>query len=192
MTAREMTLLDTEKITIAPVELDPATSAIAVLDLSKRCDSPDTDICFNIIPGVRKFLDRAREADMRIVFTSSLFQKGRPDGDLAEGLGRVDSEPLIYPDAHDKMIGGELQSVLSGWGVKDLVLIGSQTNVCIMYTATGASRNYKYSVVIPVDGTNAYSQLRYEYALYQLSVLPPEVNVPIRFTTLDEIGFGKG
>ena len=170
-----------------PVELDRAATAIAVLDLSVRCDDPK-EVCSQLMGGLGAFLDRARAADVPIIFTVSLSAKDTPMGVVATALERRESEPVLYPDAYDKFYGGQLQAELTSRNVRHLVIAGSSTNVAVMYTATAAARAFRYNVVIPLDGVNASRALEHDYALHQLTVIPGASGL-IAFTTLDTIQF---
>ena len=171
-----------------PLTLDTKTTAVLVLDMNARCDDPK-QVCSRIAPAVGEFLDRAREAAVPIIYTVSATVKGKPLGELATALGHKDGEPVIYPDAFDKFVGGELQDWLRSKGAKTLVITGSSTNAAVLYTATTAARMHRYQVVIPVDGVNANSQYEHEYSLHQFTVLPSEANKQFQFTKLGMITF---
>jgi nicotinamidase-related amidase len=171
-----------------PVEVNSRTTAVLVLDLSARCEDPELT-CHALLSGVSGFLEKARAAAVPIIFSVSASQRGTPMGVIAEPLHRSESEPIIYPDGFDKFTGGELQSILEKKGVKSLIILGSATNVAVLYTATAAARIHRSEVVVPVDGVNARTQYAHEYSLYQLSVLPGGANQRICFTTLRTTGF---
>jgi len=122
-----------------------------------------------------------------IAFTNSLKLRSTPDGEIAPGLRRRESEPLLFPDHYDKFHGGELYGFLRANGCRTLVLCGSSTNVCILYTATTAMRQHGLEVVIPLDGVNARSPYRHGYALHQLANL--NVSRLVRMTTLRQIAW---
>lgn len=155
-----------------------------MLDLGRRCTEPE-QVCTRLIPGVGAFLETAREAGVAIAFTNSLNVRSTPDGEIAPGLRRRESEPVLFPDHYDKFHGGELYDFLRANGCTTLVLCGSSTNVCILYTATTAMRQHGLEVVIPLDGVNAKSRYRHGYALHQLANL--NVSSLVRFTTLRQI-----
>lgn len=167
-----------------PIVLSPASSAIAVLDLGHRCTDP-REVCTRLIPGVGAFLGTARQAGVPIVFTNSRRLRSSPDGELAPGLGQRRTEPILYPDHYDKFHEGALHAFIRRHNSTCLVLCGSSTNVCIMYTATTAIRQHGLDVVIPLDGVNARSSYEHGYALHQLANLPQ--SSPARFTTLRQI-----
>jgi nicotinamidase-related amidase len=171
-----------------PVHLDPKTSAIAVLDLNVRCDDP-SDICSELMEGLGAFLERARGAGVPIIFTSGFALKGTPEAEIATALQRRASEPLIHPDAFDKFQGGELQPFFAYHNTKDLVIVGSSTHVCVLYTATTAARVFGYNVIIPLDGVNTRDSINHDYALHQLQVIPRASSL-ITFSTEARITFG--
>jgi nicotinamidase-related amidase len=171
-----------------PVAVDPQTTAVLVLDLSARCEDPKLT-CAAILAPVAEFLERARVAGAPIVFTISASAVGTPLDRVAAPLKRRKSEPVVHPDAFDKFHGGEIKRILDEWGVKTVIVVGSATNVAVLYTATGAARIHRYDVIVPVDGVNARTAYAHEYALYQLSVLPAGVHRRFRFTTLSSTSF---
>lgn len=171
-----------------PVEVSSRTTAVLVLDLSARCEDPELT-CHALLSRVAGFLEKARAVAASIIFSVSASQRGTPMENVAGPLHRRESEPIIYPDGFDKFTGGELKSILDKKRVKSLIILGSATNVAVLYTATAAARIHHYEIVVPVDGVNARTQYAHEYSLYQLSVLPGGVNQRIRFTTLGTVSF---
>jgi nicotinamidase-related amidase len=171
-----------------PVTLDSKSTAILVLDLNARCEDPK-QVCSKIITRLGEFLDKARVAAIPIIYSVSASAKGKPIGELAGALKRKESEPIIYPDAFDKFVGGELQAFLKEKGVKTLIVTGSATNAAVLYTATTAARMHRYEIVIPTDGVNAATGYEQEYSIHQFTVLPSEANRLFRFTQLSMIAF---
>jgi nicotinamidase-related amidase len=171
-----------------PVTLEAKTTAILVSDLNARCHDPK-EICSKLMPALGEFLEKARAAAVPIIYTVSARAKGTPLGEVATPLKRRDNEPVIYPDAFDKFHGGELQELLKQRGAKKLVLVGSSTNMTVLYTATAAARMYEYDVVIPMDGMNARLDYEQEYTFHQFTVLSSNANKRFQFTKLAMIGF---
>lgn len=170
------------------LDLETKTTAILVLDLSNRCHDPK-EVCFQLMEPLSKFLERARQSSVPILYTISAAAKGTPLGEVATPLKRRETEPILYPDAFDKFMGGELQDQLNRVSCRSLVIVGSATNFAVLYTATTAARIHRYDVVIPLDGVNAKRQYEHEYAIHQLTILPASANKQFRFTTLKMIEF---
>jgi len=171
-----------------PIVLDAKTTAILVLDMNARCDDVK-QVCSKIAAPIGDFLDKARAAGVPIIYTVSAAVKGKPLGELAAGLRKKEGETVIYPDAFDKFVSGELQAWLKTKGSKTVVITGSSTNAAVLYTATSAARMHRYNVVIPMDGVNAASQYEQEYSLHQFTVLPSDANKLFQFTRLSMITF---
>jgi len=171
-----------------PLTLDSKTTAIMVLDMNARCDDPK-QVCSKIAAPLGDFLEKARAAGVPIIYTVSAAAKGKPLGELAVALKKKEAEPVIYPDAFDKFVGGELQTWLKDKGAKTLIITGSSTNAAVLYTATTAARMHRYPIVIPMDGVNASTSYEHEYSLHQFTVLPSEANKLFQFTRLSMITF---
>jgi nicotinamidase-related amidase len=171
-----------------PIRLNAAETAVVVLDLHvKAVDPTHAGHCLlHCVPG---FLARARAASAHVIFIVPAWDKGSPEDRIAEPMGRRSDEPVLYPNAYDKFVSGEMQTLLRGWAIRTLVFLGGAANVSLLYTATTATRIHGYSVVVPVDGVYAHSDYEMEYALYQFTVLP-RVADKFRFTTLAGIEFG--
>src|SRR5437870_13570359 len=90
-----------------PITLDKASTAVAVLDLTGKCDDPN-QVCSLIIPGVGAMLDRARSAGVPVIMTGTILEKGTPEGKAAAALRRRDDEPFLFPDGFDKFGDDEL------------------------------------------------------------------------------------
>jgi len=176
-----------------PVSLDAHATAIVVLDLSARCQDPK-EVCSKLMKPVGDFLERARGRQVPIIYTVSAHTRGTPMQEVALPLRRRDTEPVIYPDSFDKFFGGELQTFLTERGVKNLVVVGSLTNVAVLYTSSSAARVYGYRVILPLDGVNAHSKYEHEYAIHQFTILPRDTHKQFHFTKLSAISFrtGKG
>ena len=171
-----------------PLELDAATTAIAVLDLSRRCENSQ-EVCSKLLLSIGEFLARARRASVPIVYTISAAAKGTPLGEVAAPLDRRASEPILYPNAFDKFFDGELKAQLERWNCRSLVLVGSATNFAVLYTATTAARIFRYDVIVPLDGVNAKRNYEHEYAIHQMTILPASAHERFHFTRLGMIEF---
>ena len=70
-----------EPVRPVPVTVNPDRTAVLVLDGSLRWGDPDLP-CYRLGPVVGRFLARAREQKMFIVYTVSFHKKGRPEGQV--------------------------------------------------------------------------------------------------------------
>jgi nicotinamidase-related amidase len=171
-----------------PISLDVQSTAVVVLDMSTRCHDPN-ECCSKLLQPLGEFLERVRTFGVPIIFTVSASAKGTPLAEVAPALNRKASEPVIYPDAFDKFTGGELDGFLKKIGAKTLIVIGSSTNIAVLYTCSTAARLYNYEIILPLDGINTRTQYEHEYTLHQFTVLPHEANKKFHFTNLSIIDF---
>lgn len=172
------------------IHLDRNATAVTVLAMTNEArDFFDPNRVSELDSAVGDFLKKARDCNVSIVFTSQPHSKGSPAAEVRPTLKCRDAEPVIYPDGYDKFVGGELQELLQNKGVKHLVLLGSGTNIAILYTATTATRSHRYNVVVQLDGLIARTPYQHEYGIHHLSVLPGGANELIRFSTLSQINF---
>jgi nicotinamidase-related amidase len=170
------------------LKLDSNRTAIVVLDLSARCENPE-EVCSQLMAPLARFLATARKTSVPILYTISAAARGTPLGEVAAPLKRRQSEPVLYPDAFDKFMGGELKAELDKANCRSIVIVGSATNFAVLYTATTAARIYRYDVVIPLDGVNAKRKYEHEYAIHQMTILPASAHKQFRFTKLEMIEF---
>jgi len=184
MSTPQPTLPKAEPVTIAADK-----TALIVLDLTEECANPNHP-SHKLVPGMSKFLDRARAAGLPIVFVIMLSRKGKPEGQVYSGFNRRPSEAVLFPDGFDKFTGGELQSLLKLYeNIDTLIITGCRSNICVLPTATKAARELNYNVVIPIDGLAALTDFEEQYTLFQFTVLPARAAKHFTFTTLDMISF---
>jgi nicotinamidase-related amidase len=185
-----METIEPIKPTPVAVSLDAKTSAVVVLALTAAGrDYFQDEKISKLLLDVGAFLEKARASGVQIIFTAPANLHGGRSAEVAEPLKRRQTEPVIRPDAYDKFVGGELQSLLAAKGVKDLVIFGAGANVAILYTATAAARNHGYNVIIPMDAVTTHGKYEEEYTYHQLSTLPGGVNKRFRFSSLSGITF---
>lgn len=154
-----------------PVELAAGEVCVAVLDLSARCNDPGA-VCSAVVPATRGVLEVARQLRIPIAYTVSGSEKGEGTAAVAAGLAAAAGEPVFRPDDYDKLADDGLLDFVRASGASTLIICGSSTNVCVLYTATSAVRRHGIDVVIPVDCVNAKTEYQQGYALYQLTSLP--------------------
>lgn len=168
------------------VTVDAKTTALLVLDLNCRCEDPK-ERCHQLIEPVAKFLDRARRANMFILYTAADRYKDTPEARMPHAFKQRPEEPTIFPSAFDKFYSGEMQPMLQQRGIKTVICCGASSNQAVMYTATAAVRPFGYICVIPVDGLIARSDYEHEFTLHQFTILPGGAAEKFRITEFDKI-----
>ena len=67
--------------------------------------------------------------------------------------------------------------------------MGCKANMAILFTASRAATEYKYNLVIPVDGIAAPTEYEVEYTLYEFRAYPAGFPKQFTFTKMDMIDF---
>jgi nicotinamidase-related amidase len=159
------------KPTPQEVTVDSKTTAFLVLDLNCRCEDPK-EPCYKLINPVAKFLERARQANMFIMYTPADRYKDTPKGKMPAAFKRRDDEPTIFPPAFDKFCSGEMQPMLQQRGIKTVIVCRASSNQAVLHTATAAVRPFGYTCVMPLDSLIARGDYEHDFTLHQFTILP--------------------
>jgi nicotinamidase-related amidase len=185
---RDPTVPEERLLKPEPVTLKAEETALFVLEMSEFCADPDY-MAAPMVPGINRLLERARSAGIVIMFTIPQQFLGQPHGKVYSGFHRKPSEAVFITPHFDKFYASQLQSFLSLYYIKTLILTGVKANMAVQYTATHAVTEYKYELVIPIDGIAATTDYEKEYTLYQFRRYPGESTKHFAFTELDLINF---
>ena len=105
------------KPTPVEVTVDANTTALLVLDLNARCENPE-ERCHKLVEPVAKFLPRARQARLFIVYTVVDRYKGTAEERMPHAFKQQQDESVLFPPAFDKFYSGELQPMLQQRGIQ--------------------------------------------------------------------------
>ncbi len=93
--------------------------------------------------------------------------KGTKGAEIIDELKPYDNDIIIEKTRYSGFFNTKLDSVLKEKNIKNLILTGLLTNVCVMYTAADAvSRNY--NVTVPENCVTALDEKTHKFALNQL------------------------
>ncbi len=93
--------------------------------------------------------------------------KGTKGAEIIEELKPSDDDIIIEKTRYSGFFNTNLDDVLKEKNIKNLILTGLLTNVCVMYTAADAvSRNYH--VIVPENCVTALDEETHRFALNQL------------------------
>jgi nicotinamidase-related amidase len=170
------------------VDIDPATSALIVVDMQNdfvqdggTLQVPDAK---GTVLAIRQLLELARSSGMKVVFSQDTHNDGDPEWEIwpehtregtwgweiVDELKPRPEEVVIQKVRYDAFYGTHLDHFLRLWGTKTLVLCGTVANICVHYTAASAALRW-YNVVIPKDATSALDPFDLEASLRQTSFL---------------------
>ncbi|MBS7250614.1 MAG: cysteine hydrolase [Candidatus Freyarchaeota archaeon] len=156
-------------------------SAVLVVDMqndfaSREKNTPQRwEQIKRIIPNIKTILQKARDMGIPVIYTKELHRaggvdfgielqfeeehciEGTPGAEIIEELKPQEGDYLITNKRrYSAFMGTDLQILLRGLKVENLILTGAFTDVCILATAMDA-RAFDYRVIIPEDavvGTN--------------------------------------
>jgi nicotinamidase-related amidase len=170
------------------VRLDPARSAVVVIDMQNDFAHPDgalyAEEAQRAIPVIAELLERARAAGVPVVYTQDWHGDADPEFDVWGEHARADTwgarvvEPLA-PEPGDEVIrklrydafyGTPLDHRLRVLGVRHLVFTGTVANICVLHTAGSAGLRH-YDVVVAHDAMGALTPFDRAATLRQVTFL---------------------
>ncbi|HEX8417262.1 MAG TPA: cysteine hydrolase family protein [Methylobacterium sp.] len=114
------------------------------------------------LAAARELLGRARAAGLPIIHVQhdagpgSPYDVGAPIGAISDEVAPQGDEPVIVKNFPNAFAGTDLQARLDAAGVKDVILAGFMTHMCINSTARGAfTLGYRPTVVASATATRA-------------------------------------
>lgn len=172
----------------AEVRVDPATSALVVVDMQNdfvreggTLVVPDAE---GTIPAIQHLLSLARNSGMKVVFSQDTHTEGDPEWgiwpaharegswgwEIVEDIAPRDDELVIRKVRYDAFYGTHLDHFLRLWNVDTIIVCGTVANICVHYTAASAALRW-YKVIIPKDATSALDPFDLEASLRQTAFL---------------------
>lgn len=170
------------------VTLDPAHSALLVIDMQRDFVDPDGALSVPdaaaTVPVIARLVERAREAGMRVVYSQDTHDEGDPEWkiwpeharrgsggwQIIDELAPREDECVVQKVRYDAFYGTPLDHLLRLWTVDTLVICGTVANICVHYTAASAALRW-YDVVIPRDAVSALDPFDLEASLRQTAFL---------------------
>jgi len=142
------------------VKLDPATTALFVMDITEATCSPQPN-CVEMLPRITALIARARAAGVLVAYTTG-GAGGAPLREVAAAPGEA-----VVQGRQNKFFGTPLDDVLRTHGIKNVVLTGWRTNGSVLFTSHAATM-LRYTVVVAVDCTAASREFEVAIGLYQV------------------------
>ena len=144
------------------VTLDPSTTALLILDLSKNGSCNTRPRCLATIPNVKRLHDAARAANVMLWYTVG----ENPEDMIGPGLAPRDGE-WVHQNGPDKFLGSNLEATLKSHGIKTVVVCGTSfQGVGIGTGSSAAQRGYK--VIVPIDCLSSEDPYMEQYAAWYL------------------------
>jgi isochorismate hydrolase len=143
------------------VSLDPATTALLVLDVTTQTCTPQPN-CMEMVPRVASLIASARAAGVYILYSTPATQPP-----ILPEVAPAQGDPVVVGLGQDRFFDTPLDELLRGKGISRLILVGWRENGSVLYTAVGGSLR-TYTVVVADDGTSAAQDYDIAIGRYQL------------------------
>ncbi|MCU0482818.1 MAG: cysteine hydrolase [Chloroflexi bacterium] len=160
------------------MRLDVARSALLVIDMQvfflDEASPSFTSGGLAIIPRLKRLVEAFRRAGRPVIYTRHVHHpsgrdaglmgwwwegmclEGSPASEIHAELAPAPGEKVILKHRYSAFYNTDLETVLRGLRVDDLVITGVMTNMCCESTARDAyTRDYR--VFLPADGTGSIS-----------------------------------
>lgn len=189
------------------MQLDPSRSALVVVDMQNGFCHPDGSLYApaseSVIEPIAELVDRARAADVQVIYTRDVHPPGQFDGahyydefdrwgehvlegsweaELVDELVVANGDHVVEKHTYDAFQQTEFDGWLSARHINDLVICGTLANVCVLHTA-GSAGLRDYRPIIVEDAVGYIDEEQKRYALEHADWLFGEV------ATRDEITF---
>jgi hypothetical protein len=145
------------------VTLNPATTALLVLDFVEPICNSQPKCKSQMLPAMTPFMARVRKAGVVVAY-------GTRDQNMSKWLPEVAPAPgdiKIVNTAQDRFYNTDLDKALKAKGITTIIMVGWKVSGSVTYTSVGATVR-DYTVVIPVDTTTATTDYETDIGFYQI------------------------
>lgn len=96
------------------------------------------------------------------------FIKGSPDAEIIPPLAPREEEKLIIKNRWNAFFNTKLDELLKERNIKNLVIVGAATDVCVLETCSYAF-SLNYNCIVPIETTASFTAERKKMGLEMLS-----------------------
>lgn len=156
-------------------KLDSKKTALLVIDMQRYFIEPGSPLSLDhgnvIIPTVKRLIEGFRKAGLPVIYTrhvhhsdgsdagnlgwwwDGMIIEGSPESEINHELAPLPGEKVIFKHRYSAFLGTDLETVLRGKGIKDIVISGVMTNLCCETTAREAfMRDYRVTFLADANG----------------------------------------
>ena len=145
------------------VALNPATTALLVLDYVDPICNSQPKCKGEMLPAVTPFMARARKAGVVVAYGTREQNMSKWLPEVAPAAGDI----KIVNTAQDRFYNTELDKALKAKGVTTIIMVGWKVSGSVTYTSVGATVR-DFTVVIPMDTTAATTDYETTIGFYQV------------------------
>ncbi|MCE4606143.1 MAG: cysteine hydrolase [Desulfurococcales archaeon] len=136
------------------------------------------------VEPIKRLLTKARGKGVRVIYTQDTHWDGDPEfslwgehvkhgswgWEIISELKPLEGDIVILKTRYDGFYGTPMDDILRSYGYKNLVIVGTVANICVLHTAASAGLRW-YNIVVPMDGISALTEFDYYLTLRQVSWL---------------------
>ncbi len=170
------------------VELPAEETAVIVVDMQndfvKEGGALVVPSAKETIEPIKKLLEKAREKNVLIIYTQDTHYEDDPEyriwgvhakygtwgWEIVDELKPRSNEIVLRKTRYDGFYGTPMDDLLRIYGVKNVVVVGTVANICVLHTAGSAALRW-YKVVMPIDGISALTEFDLHATLRQVNFL---------------------
>ena len=183
------------------VALRVETSAVVVVDMQRDFAHPDGALygpdAERAVPAMAGLVAKARRANVPVFYTQDWHGTEDPEfeiwgehataeswgAEIVDGLTPEAGDEIVRKLRYDAFYGTSLDHRLRVLGVRDVVIVGTVANICVLHTAGSAAIRH-YRVVVPADAVAALTPFDHAATLRQVTFLYRGI-----VTTADGVSF---
>ncbi len=136
------------------------------------------------IQSIQFLVDSFRKAGSKVIYTQDTHFDGDKEWEIWPVHCRKDSwgwqiidelspqknDMVFQKNRYDAFYGTSLEHYLKLWGIENLVITGTVSNICVANTAGSAGLRW-YHIIVPADGISAQTEFDQALTLRQVSFL---------------------
>src|SRR5215475_6345873 len=145
------------------VTLNPATTALLVLDYVEEICHTQPKCKSQMLPAMTPFMERVRKTGMTVAYGTREQNMSKWLPEVAPVAGDI----KIVNTAQDRFYNTDLDKALKARGIATIIMVGWKVSGSVTYTSVGATVR-GYTVVIPVDTTAAATDYETTIGFYQI------------------------
>lgn len=171
------------------VKLKSSETALIVVDMQNDFVKEDGNLFVpdaeETVPNINHLIEAARKANVKIAYTQDTQFEGDPEWEIWPKHAEKDSwgwqiidelkpggkDLVCLKNRYDGFYETWLDHFLSRlWKVKNVVIVGTVANICVLHTAASAGLRW-FNIIVPADGISALTEFDQAMTLRQVSTL---------------------
>jgi nicotinamidase-related amidase len=171
------------------VVVDSEKTAVIIVDMQndfvKDNGSLPVPAAKETIKNIKHLLVKARKQNVKIAYTQDTHfdgdkeweiwpmhcKKGTDGWKIIDELKPGDQDMVFEKNRYDGFYETSLEHYLSHvWGISNLVIIGTVSNICVLHTAASAGLRW-YNIIVPADGISSLTDFDQAMTLRQVTSL---------------------